>query len=99
MNSTKILFLNMFKNELKKVAMSKLNTDTFDDTKLTGQKISMEEIESFYSYKLMNDDEKKIVNGILNSMKKDTGGSSNNKMLTKRYDSLIPRSVEANVVE
>ena len=60
---------------------------------LTGQTIGRSDIESFSSYKLMNDDEKTIVKSILNEMKtKDSSSvSMNGKILSKhiRHFSLI----------
>ena len=62
---------------------------------LTGQTLGRSDIESFSSYKLMNDDEKTIVNSILNEMKtKDSSGvSMNGKILSKHIDSLVPTSM------
>ena len=63
MNSTKILFLKMLRNDIKRKACEKMGVDFNQVPKekeelLTGQTIGRSDIESFSSYKLMNDDEK-----------------------------------------
>ena len=105
MNSTKILFLKMLRNDIKRKACEKMGIDFNQVPKekeglLTGQTIGRSDIESFSSYKLMNDDEKSIVNSILNEMKtKDSSGvSMNGKILSKHIDSLVPTSM-ADAVE
>lgn len=101
MESSKILFLNMLKNDIKRSVMAKNGLDSknlVNDDLLTGQTISESEIKSFSSYKLMNPEEREIIDFILNDMKKkDTGSRTNNKVLTKRIDSLVPRSNEVDV--
>ena len=105
MNSTKILFIKMLRNDIKRKACEKMGVDFNQVPKekeelLTGQTIGRSDIESFSSYKLMNDDEKSIVNSILNEMKtKDSSGvSMNGKILSKHIDSLVPTSM-ADAVE
>lgn len=105
MNSTKILFLKMLRNDIKRRACEKMGVDFNQVPKekeelLTGQTIGRSDIESFSSYKLMNDEEKTIVNSILEQMKvKDTNGNSmNGKILSKHIDSLVPES-HADAVE
>ena len=105
MNSTKILFLKMLRNDIKRRACEKMGVDFNQVPKekerlLTGQTIGRSDIESFSSYKLMNEDEKSIVNSILNEMKtKDSNGvSMNGRVLSKHIDSLVPTSM-ADAVE
>lgn len=105
MNSTKILFLKMLRNDIKRKACEKMGVDFNQVPKgkeelLTGQTIGRSDIESFSSYKLMNEDEKSIVNSILNEMKtKDSNGvSMNGRVLSKHIDSLVPTSI-ADAVE
>ena len=99
MNSTKILFLKMLRNDIKRRACEKMGIDFNQVPKekeelLTGQTIGRSDIESFSSYKLMNDDEKTIVKSILNEMKtKDSSSvSMNGRVLSKHIDSLVPES-------
>lgn len=100
MNSTKILFLKMLRNDIKRKACEKMGVDFNQVPKekeelLTGQTIGRSDIESFSSYKLMNDDEKTIVNSILEQMKvKDANSNSmSGKILSKHIDSLVPTSM------
>ena len=98
MNSTKILFLKMLKGDIKRNAALKLGIDPnelSDDnlTLLTGQTIKESELMNLSSYKLMNDEERSIVTSILNEMKKKQDMSIDKGIaLTKRMDSLVPRS-------
>lgn len=98
MNSTKILFLKMLKGDIKRLACEKSNIDPNlinDDNLnlLTGRTIKRSEIESFSSYKLMNDNERSLVNSILSELKTNTGGEKG-KTLVKRIDALVPTSNE-----
>ena len=90
----------MLRNDIKRRACEKMGIDFNQVPKekeelLTGQTIGRSDIESFSSYRLMNDDEKTIVNSILNEMKtKDSSGvSMNGKILSKHIDSLVPTSM------
>lgn len=85
MNSTKILFLKMLKGDIKRQVSE--NSEL-----LTGQTITLGQIESFPSYKLMNDDERAIVKSILAEMKSDKGENEKGKALLKHIDSLVPQS-------
>lgn len=93
----------MLKNDIKKSVLSRNNMNPNNKADeavlLTGQTISENEIKSFSSYKLMNPEEREIVDLILNSMEKKDSGNSNDKALRKRIDSLVPRSNEANVAD
>ncbi len=94
MNSTKILFLKMLKGDIKRNACQKagINFNELSNDKLTGQTIGLSEIESFPSYKLMNDDEKSIVKSILDSMRINGQKNEKGKALLKHIDSLVPHS-------
>lgn len=97
MNSTKILFLKMLKGDIKRYASEKAGIDPkmlSDDNLelLAGQTIGLSNIESFSSYKLMNEDERSIVKSILDSMKVDTGSNEKGRALIKNIDSLVPHS-------
>lgn len=102
MNSTKILFLKMLRGDIKRNAYEKaglspdLNHD--DQGLLTGQTIKKSEIESFSSYKLMNDDERAIVSSILDEIK-SKDGDSKGRTLVKHIDSLVPTSEESLSVD
>lgn len=98
MNSTKILFLKMLKGDIKRLTCEKAGIDPnlINDNNLnllTGQIIKKSEIESFSSYKLMNDDERNLVNSILSEFKANTSGEKG-KGLVKKIDSLVPSSSE-----
>ena len=58
MNSTTILFLKMFRDDLKRHVMNGVPQNASGD--LMGSKIKMSEIEGLASYKLMNSHEKEI---------------------------------------
>ena len=65
----------MLKGDIKRHIYEKMGITTVEGANqnmLTGQTISKEEIYSFTSYKMMNDDERKIVNSILSSFKTST---------------------------
>ena len=94
MNSTKILFLNMLKGDIKRYTYQKLGITSVDDSNakmLTGQTISKGEIEAFPSYKMMTNEERALVTSILESM---NTGLEKGKTMVKQKDSLIPRSNE-----
>ncbi len=96
MNSTKILFLKMLKGDIKRYAAEKsgVSVDNLSNENLgllTGQTISSSQIESFSSYKLMNDDEKATVNSILDELRTNKGNEKG-KALLKHIDSLVPHS-------
>ena len=59
MNSTTILFLKMFRDDLKRHVMNGVPQNASGD--LMGSKIKMSEIEGLASYKLMNSHEKEIL--------------------------------------
>jgi len=88
----------MLKGDIKRNAALKLGIDPnelSDDnlTLLTGQTIKESELMNLSSYKLMNDEERSIVTSILNEMKKKQDMSIDKGIaLTKRMDSLVPRS-------
>lgn len=96
MNSTKILFLKMLRGDIKKKACEKMGIDlTQKDVKdelLTGQTITRSEIESFSTYKLMNEEERSIVESILKK-KNNEQNSQRGKAYIKQIDSLVPSSV------
>lgn len=99
MNSTKILFLKMLRSDIKRRACEKMGVDFNQVPKekeelLTGQTIGRSDIESFSSYKLMNGDEKTIVNSILSEMKakESSNASINGRVLSKHLESLVPES-------
>lgn len=97
MNSTKILFLKMLRGDIKKKACEKMGIDLSQqkdvkDELLTGQTITRSEIESFSTYKLMNDDERNIVESILKK-KNNEQSSQRGKAYIKQIDSLVPSSV------
>ncbi len=99
MNSTKILFLKMLRNDIKRKACEKMGVDFNQVPKekeelLTGQTIGRNDIESFSSYRLMNDDEKTIVNSILSEIKtkESSNDSINGRVLSKHLESLVPES-------
>lgn len=94
MNSTKILFLNMLKGDIKRFAYQKMGITSVDNSNtkmLTGQTISRSEIGNFPSYKMMTNEEKLLVDSILDSM---NVGMERGKAMVKQMDSLIPRSNE-----
>lgn len=87
----------MLKGDIKRHMYEKMGITTVEGANqnmLTGQTISKEEIYSFTSYKMMNDDERKIVNTILSSFKTSTQDikTERGKTLLKQMDSLVPRS-------
>ena len=97
LNKSKILFLKMFLGDIKRYACDNVGIDPSnlsDTSLLTGQTIKKSVIESFSSYKLMNEEERKIVNSILNGIKNDKSGKENGKALLKHIDSLVPKSTE-----
>ena len=102
MNSTKILFLKMLKGDIKRHACEKAGIDpnvlNGNLDLLTGQTISRKEIESFSSYKLMNDDERSVVISILNEFKTNVGGERG-KGLIKRIDSFKTNSEEVEMMD
>lgn len=95
MNSTKILFLKMLRGDIKRFTYAKMGISSnvsSSDELLTGQTIKRSEIESFSSFKLMNTEERNIVNLILESMSRKVNGSnSNGRALLKHIDSLVPK--------
>ena len=73
MNSTKILFLKMLRSDIKRATYAKMGISSdasSSDELLAGQTISRSEIESFSSFRLMNTEERGIVNSILETCKK-----------------------------
>lgn len=99
MNSTKILFLKMLRGDIKRKACEKMGIDPSQMSKdkeglLTGQTIARSDIEAFSSYRLMNDEERTIVDSVLEELKnKESGvGSTKGKALLKQIDSLVPSS-------
>lgn len=99
MNSTKILFLKMLRGDIKRNACEKMGIDISQMSKdkeelLTGQTIKRSDIESFSSYKLMNEEERTIVNSILeNSKRKESSNDSQRgKAYIKHIESLVPLS-------
>ena len=98
MNSTKILFLKMLKGDVKRWACEQANIEPSSVSNdnlslLTGQTIKRSTIESFSSYKLMNEDERLLVNSILSEMTHDVGGEKG-RALVKHIETLAPRSEE-----
>jgi len=104
-SSTKILFLKMLRGDIKRNVCEKMgiNPEQIGDKEglLAGQTISRSGIESFASFKLMNDDEKECVNSILNELaqKNTEVGSQQGKALLKHKDSLVPASYSFDAVE
>ena len=95
MNSTTILFLKMFRDDLKRHVMNGVPQNASGD--LMGSKIKMSEIEGLASYKLMNSHEKEILSSILLSMKQNgTNGVSKNKQLVKAIDGVAPYMFEGD---
>lgn len=94
MNSTKILFLKMLRSDIKRSTYAKMGI-SFDasssDELLAGQTIGRSEIEGFSSFKLMNAEERSIVNSILDSMGKDSSSNEKGRALVKHIDSLVPK--------
>ena len=97
MNSTKILFLKMLKGDIKRYVIEKNNNLSDSKGLLTGQTIGRSIIESFSSYKLMNEDERAMVKTILDEMKINENGNEKGKALLKHIDSLVPHSIENEV--
>lgn len=94
MNSTKILFLNMLKGDIKRCTYQKLGISSIEDNNtmlFSGQTISRNEIEAFSSYKMMTNEERTLVGTILDSM---NTGIEKGKIMVKQMDSLIPKSNE-----
>ena len=105
MNSTKILFLKMLRGDIKKNACMKMGIDPSQMSKekeelLAGQTIAKGDIETFSSYKLMNDEEKGIMNSIFEELKNRESdiGSIRGKALIKQIESLVPTST-ADAIE
>lgn len=105
MNSSKILFLKIFRGDIKRNACEKMGIDPIQMSKdkeglLTGQTIAKSEIEAFPSYRMMTDEERGIVNSILNNIKnkESLDGSIRGKALIKQIDSLVPTST-ADAIE
>ena len=95
MNSTTILFLKMFRDDLKRHVMNGVPQNASGG--LMGSKIKMSEIEGLASYKLMNSQEKEILSSILLSMKQNgTNGMSKNKQLVKAIDGVAPYMFEGD---
>lgn len=93
MNSSIILFLNMMKSDIKKhiydnEGISYSTTDNSKDGLLTGKTISRSEIVNLASFKLMNQEERGVVDEILNSMKQ--GGQERGKKMIKQIDGVMP---------
>lgn len=89
----------MLRNDIKRKACEKMGVDFNQVPKekeelLTGQTIGRNDIESFSSYRLMNDDEKTIVNSILSEIKtkESSNDSINGRVLSKHLESLVPES-------
>ena len=89
----------MLRNDIKRKACEKMGVDFNQVPKekeelLTGQTIGRSDIESFSSYRLMNDDEKTIVNSILSEIKtkESSNASINGRVLSKHLESLVPES-------
>lgn len=105
MNSTKILFLKMLRGDIKRHTCEKVGIDPNQMSKdkeglLAGQTIAKSDIEGFSSYKLMNGEERTIVNSILEELKnkKSETGSERGKTLSKQIDALVPSS-SADAIE
>jgi len=99
MNQTKILFLKMLRGDIKRNACEKMGIDISQVSKdkeelLTGQTIKRSDIESFSSYKMMTDEERAIVNSILETSKRNESAndSEKGKALLKHIESLVPTS-------
>ena len=105
MNQTKILFLKMLRGDIKRNACEKIGIDISQVSKdkeelLTGQTIKRSDIESFSSYKMMTDEERAIVNNILETSKRreSINDSIRGKALLKHIDTLVP-SREPDAIE
>ena len=98
MNSTAILFLKMLKTDIKRRTCEKLgvdfNTVREDMGLLTGQMITMSEIMSLPSYRLMNLYERQIFESVLDGMRHEVTGESVGRSLSKHIESLVPTSTE-----
>lgn len=98
MNSSKILFLSMLRGDIKRNACEKMGIDISQvkdrEELLTGQTIKRSDIESFTSYKMMTDEERAIVNSILETSKRNesTNDSVRGKAYIKHIESLVPTS-------
>ena len=99
MNSTKILFLKMLRGDIKRNACDNMGIDISQMSKdkeelLTGQTIKRSDIESFTSYKMMTNEERAIVNSILETSKRNesTNDSVRGKALIKHINTLVPTS-------
>lgn len=104
MNSTKILFLRMLKNDILKQFSKDLGIGVDQllkkDGLLAGQTISRSSIENFSSYRLMNSDEKKCVDLILSEVKSNNNvGSEKGKVMMKHIDSLVPTSYLSDAID
>lgn len=106
MNSTKILFLKVLRGDIKRQICERMKIDpsqmSLEDEKLlAGQTIKRSDIEDFSSYRLMNDDERTIVNSILNDLKNKGENESNQrgKALLKQIDSLVPSTFSSDAIE
>lgn len=104
MNQTKILFLKMLRGDIKRNACDKMGIDISQMSKdkeelLTGQTIKRSDIESFTSYKMMTNEERAIVNSILETSKRnESNNSEKGKALLKHIESLVP-TYEPDAIE
>ncbi len=94
MNAAKILFLKMLRSDIKRATYAKMgisSESSSSDELLTGQTIGRSEIESFSSFKLMNTEERDVVNSILEVCKSNPSANEKGRVLLKHIDSLVPK--------
>lgn len=105
MNATKILFLKMLRSDIKRATYAKMGISSetsSGDELLAGQTINRSVIESFSSFRLMNTEERSIVNSILETSKKkdasdSTVSNERGRALIKQFDSLVPKDYSYDV--
>lgn len=90
----------MLKEEIRNEILSRnSNPNQTSSELLTGQTIKESELINLSVYKLMNDAEREIVSSILDSMRMKNEGINKGVALSKRMDSLVPRSEEVGFKE
>lgn len=104
MNQTQSILLDMLKKDVKQYVMKRDGVEYNasngnEDTDLTGHNITISEIESQPSFKLMNDNEKQIVYSITEGMKQEKSISANTQSMEKPKQlvkSIMPYSNTSN---
>lgn len=89
---SKILFLKMLRGDIKRATYAKMgiSSDTSSDDKLlAGQTIDRDTIERFPSYRLMNEEERRIVDEILGTCRKDASVDNVSNDNVIQFSSLV----------